>query len=155
MNYGSIMADDQALSASRVTYRWLWIFTYLPIPHSHHTSPDKKVLFGTLSLWHMVCKSMNFILWAHSTTYLYLLTTKKVEALFDKMMMVCLLKMVFFMRTRRPLKWWNRWNSSKLFLPFCHQSCLVWNILMYSTITLKMGLSKQFILIWLFINWVS
>ena len=80
---------------------------------------------------------------------------KKVEALFDKMMMVCLLKMVFFMRTRRPLKWWNRWNSSKLFLPFCHQSCLVWNILMYSTITLKMGLSKQFILIWLFINWVS
>ena len=57
------------LSASGVIYWWLWIFTYLPIPHSHHTSPDKKVLFGTLSLWHMVCKSMNFILWAHSTTY--------------------------------------------------------------------------------------
>ena len=123
---------DQGLKHKQC-YIQLTLNIHLPTyPHSHHTSPDKKVLFGTLSLWHMVCKSMNFILWAHSTTYLYLLTTKKVEALFDKMMMVCLLKMVFFMRTRRPLKWWNRWNSSKLFLPFCHQSCLVWNILMYT-----------------------
>ena len=123
---------DQGLKHKQC-YIQLTLNIHLPTyPHSHHTSPDKKVLFGTLSLWHMVCKSMNFILWAHSTTYLYLLTTKKVEALFDKMMMVCLLKMVFFMRTLRPLKWWNRWNSSKLFLPFCHQSCLVWTYVQYN-----------------------
>ena len=114
------------LSASGVIYWWLWIFTYLPIPHSHHTSPDKKVLFGTLSLWHMVCKSMNFILWAHSTSYLYTsLPQKKWRLSLTKWWWFVCLKWCFLWGPWRPLKWWNRWNSSKLFLLFCHQSCLV------------------------------
>ena len=121
------------LSASGVIYWWLWIFTYLPIPTVTTPLLIKKCFLALylsdiwfVRAWILSCEHTAL------PTYLYLLTTKKVEALFDKMMMVCLLKMVFFMRTLRPLKWWNRWNSSKLFLPFCHQSCLVWNILMYT-----------------------
>ena len=94
----------RALSTSRVTYWWLWIFTYLPIPHSHHTSPDKKVLFGTLSLWHMVCKSMNF----------YLVSIQKRPSLTKWWWSYVCSKWRFLWQARL-LKWWNRWNSSKNF----------------------------------------
>ena len=47
-------------------------------------------------------------------------STNFLKRLIDKMMMVVCSKRRFLWGLR-PLKWWNGWNSSKLFLLFCHQ----------------------------------
>ena len=87
------------------------------LEYSLTTPHDKKVLFGTLSFWHMVCKSMNF----------YLVSIQKRPSL-TKWWWSSVCSKWRFLWQARLLKWWNRWNSSKnlFFLHFCHPNYFVY-----------------------------
>ena len=74
------------------------------LEYSLTTPHDKKVLFGTLSFWHMVCKSMNF----------YLVSIQKRPSLTKWWWSYVCSKWRFLWQARL-LKWWNWWNSSKNF----------------------------------------